>query len=444
MKRDFLLLLALGIIFSLSAFSQDKRELKRKFVEAEYRLLYDEYREALPLFLELYEAGEKTPNINYRIGQCYLEIDGEKSKAIKYLEKASEDLTNKYEVGYFEEKKAPIKALYYLGISYRIDNKINKAIRLFKSYKQKLSPDQKEEIHLAEAQIKACNTALELKKSPTNILEQNLGKRINSSFSNTNAVVSGDEQIMVFVSELPFYDAVFFSEKRGNKWSTPRNISLDFQSERPVKPVHLSYDGTILYLVRDDNNDFNIYTSKYAKNKWSPIEPLSDIINSDDFEMHASTTKDGNILYFTSNRKGGYGGYDIYKSVKDENGVWREPVNLGGKINTPFDEATPFITEDRNKLYFSSKGHSNMGGYDIFYSENKNNNWSQPVNMGFPINTTDDDLFFFPLDNGNIAYYSKVKETGYGKKDIYRVKLYERENIPTKEKDLRTKDSNKN
>jgi hypothetical protein len=441
MKKAFLITFALTFL-CLSASSQNKRELKRTFVDAEYRLLYEEYREALPLFLELYESGEKTPNINYRIGQCYLHIDGEKNKAKKYLEKATANLTNKYEVGYFEEKKAPIKALYYLGIAYRIDNQIKKAIETFESYKEKLSDEQKKELRLVNAQIEACETALKLRKTPTNILEQNLGKRINSSFSNTNAVVSGDEQRMVFVSELQFYDAIFYSEKRGKKWSTPRNISLDFESERPLKPVHLSYDGTILYLVRNDNNDYNIYTSKFKKNQWTPIEPFSENINSDAFEMHASTSKDGNILYFTSNREGGYGGFDIYRSIKDENGVWQKPVNLGEKINTPFDEATPFITENREKLYFSSKGHSNMGGFDIFYSKNNNGNWSKPVNMGFPINTTDNDIFFFPLNNGNIAYYSKVKETGYGKKDIYRVNLYERENIPKEEKKLETTDSN--
>jgi len=166
------------------------------------------------------------------------------------------------------------------------------------------------------------------------------------------------------------------------------------------------------------------------------VEPLSDKINSESFEMHASTTKDGNILYFTSNRDGGYGGFDIYKSFKDENGEWSEPENLGSTINTAFDEATPFITENREKLYFSSKGHKNMGGYDIFYSERNNNTWSKPVNMGYPINTTDNDKFFFPLKNGKIAYYPKIKPDNYGKTDIYKLELYKRENIPAQEENL--------
>ncbi len=427
---NLFLLLIVFLIFNDNTFCQNKWQLRKTFVDAEYRLLYNEYKEALPLFLELQESGKKTPNIKYRIGQCYLEIPGEKDKAIPYLEEATQDLTTDYNVGHFEEDKAPLQALYYLGIAYRTNNQIEKALEIFEDYKNRLDEDDSEELKLVNAQIEACNTALELKKNPINVMEKNLGKKINSSYSNVNAVVSGDEGIMVFVSELQFYDAIFYSKKINGRWTTAKNISLDFESPRPLKPVYLSYDGTTLYLCRDDNNDFNFYISKFSKNKWSAVEPLSDKINSDAFEKHLCTTKDGNVIYFTSNREGGYGGYDVYKSIKDENGVWQKPVNLGETINTPFDEATPFITEDRSKLYFSSKGHSNMGGYDVFYSFKKNNSWQKPVNMGFPINTTDDDTFFYPLKNGKVAYFSKVKPNGYGKMDIYRLNLYEREHIP--------------
>ena len=109
---------------------------------------------------------------------------------------------------------------------------------------------------------------------------------------------------------------------------------------------------------------------------------------------------------------------------------------MGASINTSFDEATPFITEDGNTLYFSSQGHFNIGGFDIFISKKSGNNWTKPENLGFPFNTTDDDIFFFPLKNGEIAYYSKFKETGYGDNDIYRIQIFERENIPEKEKQL--------
>jgi len=429
------LIILLILFIPFVSLAQSNRELKRTFVDAEYHLLYNEYKDALPLFEALYESGKQTANINYRIGQCYLHIDGEKEKAVPYLRRAVDNITGEYDVGHFDEDKAPKKALYYLGVAYRMTNDIEKAIKTFNSYKEKVQ-DNQEELKLVNAEIKACNTAIELRKRPTNMFEKNMGKRINSSNSDLCPVVSGDRNRMVFVRKLKFYDAIFFSQKIDGKWSSAKNVSLEFESPRPLRPVHLSYDGETLYLVRNDNNDYNIYISKFLKNRWSPVEPLSDKINSGSFEMHASTTKDGNILYFTSNRDDGYGGYDIYKSFKDENGDWSEPENLGGTINTAFDEATPFITEKREKLYFSSKGHKNMGGYDIFYSERNNDTWRNPVNMGFPINTTDNDKFFFPLKNGKIAYYPRIKPKNYGKTDIYKLELYKRENIPIQEENL--------
>ncbi len=436
-KFTLLLLLLIPLICG----AQNEREEKRTFVDAEYHLLYNEYEEALPLFKELYEGGRKNANINYRLGQCYLHIKGEKEKALPHLKKATNNITTNYAVGYFDEEKAPQKTLYYLGVAYRTNNEIEKAINTFKSYKEKIQNDQ-EELKRVKAEIKACSTALELKKRPINVLEKNLGKKINSSRTEIHPVVSGDQSTLVYVSKLKFYDAIFFSKKIDGKWSSPKNISLDFESPRPMKPVHLSYDGKTLYLIRNDNNDFNIYISEFNKNRWSPVEFLSDKINSDAFEKHASTTKDGNVLYFTSNRQGGYGGYDIYKSFKDENGEWSEPENLGSVINTEFNESAPFITENRKKLYFSSEGHKNMGGYDVLYSEKKNNSWGKPVNMGFPINTTDNDKFFFPLKNGKIAYFSKIKPDNYGKTDIYKLELYKRENIPAQEENLKATESN--
>ena len=159
-------------------------------------------------------------------------------------------------------------------------------------------------------------------------------------------------------------------------------------------------------------------------------------INTSANESHACISDDGLTLYFTSNREGGYGGYDIYKSEIDSKGKWGPAVNLGPEINTIFDETTPFITEDGKTLYFSSKGHFNIGGFDIFSAKKNGDSWSKPENLGFPFNTTDDDIFFFPLKNGSIAYYSKYKETGYGENDIFKIQIFERENIPEKEKEL--------
>jgi len=409
--------------------SQTKKDLKRAYINAEFSLIYEEYREALPFFLELYDAGRRDANIKHRIGLCYLNIPNQKENAIKYLEEAVQNIAGNYNVGNYNEREAPIEAYLYLGRAYRISNRLNDAIDAFNKYKELLDSTSTEDNKIVEAEIRACTNALELSKIPTSIMESNLGKNINSGYNNINPLVSEDEEIIVFVSQLRFYDGIFASKKRGGHWLPARNISLDFNSENPIKPVYLTKDGNTLYLVRNDNDDFNIYTSRFNNGTWGEPQKLNSNINTTSAETHACVSDDGLTLYFTSNRDGGFGGFDIYKSTIDSEGNWGVPVNLGAAINSIFDEATPFITKDGESLYFSSQGHYNIGGFDIFITHKQNSNWSKPENIGLPFNTTDDDLFFFPLKNGKVAYYSKFKETGYGENDIYRIQILERENI---------------
>ena len=327
-------------------------------------------------------------------------------------------------------------------MAYRVTRRLNEAITAFNKYKEFLNSSDIEKIKIVDAEITACKNALELNKIPTSIIESNLGRNINSKFNNINPLVSEDEETIVFVSELRFYDGIFSSKKRDGHWLPARNISLDFNSENPLIPVYLTKDGNTLYLQSNDNDDLNIYTSRFVDGLWQAPEKLNNNINSPAAETYACVSNDGKTLYFTSDREGGFGGFDIYKSEIDVDGNWQAPVNMGGNINTNFDEVSPFITEDNKSFYFSSQGHFNIGGFDIFKSEKSGNGWTKPENLGFPFNTTDDDQFFFPLKNGEIAYYSKFKESGYGENDIYRIQIFERENIPEREKELNTQNAN--
>ena len=441
MKR---LLIASLVTFSivLTAQSQTKKDLKRAYINGEFSLMYEEYREALPYFLELYDAGRRDANIKHRIGLCYLNIPNQKKNAIKYLEEAVENISKNYSLGIFTERESPIEAYLYLGMAYRVSNRLQDAINAFSKYKELLDPENEDQNKIVNAEIIACKNALELTKIPTSIIESNLGKNINSKFNNINPLVSEDEETIVFVSELRFYDGIFSSKKRDGRWLPARNISLDFNSDNPLTPVYLTKDGNTLYLVRNDNDDLNLYTSRFNNGIWGEVEKLSNNINTSASEAHACISDDGLTLYFTSDRKGGFGGFDIYRSTIDSEGNWSSPENLGATINSSFDEASPFITKDGKTLYFSSQGHFNIGGFDIFISKKQGDSWQKPENLGFPFNTTDDDLFFFPLKNGDIAYYSKFKETGYGDNDIYRIQIFERENIQEKEKELETKSNN--
>jgi hypothetical protein len=196
-----------------------------------------------------------------------------------------------------------------------------------------------------------------------------------------------------------------------------------------VYPVALSHDGTEMILYYDDDYIGNLYYSRMEDGLWSPATKLGEDISTKFWESHACFSRDGNTLYLTSNRKGTYGGLDIYMAEKQDDGKWGAPVNLGSTINTRYNEESPYISEDGKTLYFSSYGHYNMGGYDIFYSrKNEDGSWAEPVNMGYPINTTDDDLYFQPFDKGHAAYYSIYSPNGIGRHDIYYMNIYSVDN----------------
>jgi hypothetical protein len=208
----------------------------------------------------------------------------------------------------------------------------------------------------------------------------------------------------------------------GNKWSPPVNITPELQTEGDIYISCLSSDGKILYLSKDDNYNSDIFTSTYDGTTWGQTVKLNKNINTRYWESHGFVTEDGEQLIFASDRPGGFGGLDLYLSKK-VNGDWGPPVNLGPEINTQFNEDRPFLINNGKILFFSSQGHSTMGGYDLFRSELQSNGlWSKPSNLGYPINTPDDNIFFMPVENGNAGYYSTNKDpAGEGKEDIYKI-----------------------
>lgn len=426
MKRPLLLTVVTSFLFLSHLFSQDANEkLKDVFLDAEYFLLNENYLEAVYSYNILYKKGyENVANINYRIGQCYLNIPGEKAKAIPYLEKATQHTSIKYTEGSFKEIYAPLDVYFLLGNAYRITNQTDKAIEAYNKYKELIGTRNVLAIRLADKEIDACKRAVEMMKTPKAIDIVNLGRPINTSARDFSPVVSGDESELVYNSAQKFYDAVFFSKKINNKWSAPINITPEIESDGDQYCSSLSYDGTELYLRKEDNFDADLMVAKYENGRWNKSQPLGKNINTKFWEGNACVSKDGKTLYFSSNKAGGFGALDLYKSERKSDGSWGPAVNLGNTINTEFNEDAPFITEDGKRLYFSSQGHNTMGGYDIFYADvDTNGHWQAPVNLGYPINTTDDDLFFCPVRNGAAAYASLYSKDGYGSEDVYRIQL---------------------
>lgn len=429
MKRARMLMLILVLPFF--SMGQEKVDLKETFLDAEYYLLYEDFREALPLYLRLTANGMENAYINYRIGQCYLQIPGQKSRSIDYLEKASMNISTKVKEGSFRETEAPLQTLFYLGNAYQINNELDKAIDHYQQFKAMLDVEDIYNIDFVDQQIEACRNARKFMDNPVQLQKTNLGPVINDNFAAIRPVISADEKVLLYTKRLQFYDAIFFSTRddKNDEWSTPVNITPQIQSDGDLYTSSLSNDGKTLILFRNEGgNNGDIYISKFndKTERWSRAQRLPRLVNTEYWETHGVLSADGDVLYFTSDRKGGFGGLDIYYSIySPRSETWTEPVNLGPEVNTPYNEETPFLSQDGSTLYFSSQGHETIGGYDIFYVRNLGgNDWSEPVNIGYPINTTDDDLFFQPAENGIYAYLSDYTTEGYGEQDLFKYEIF--------------------
>jgi len=427
MRRKVIISLIVNILISTTCFSQEKRtsELKELFKDAESWFFYEEYKDALLGYTELLKSFPDNHNLLYKTGICYLNIPGQKHLSLEYLEKASENISADYRDEKFREVRAPLDAVFRLGDAYRVNNRLDEAIEAYRRFRSLVDPEEYN-VELVDEQIRACENARKLMAEPLYLDKYNMGGVVNSRFSDYNAVISADENVIVFMRSLAFYDAPMYSRRVDDQWTEPRNLTPELGEDQDLFVSSLSSDGKELYLYKVDDYDGNICVS-FLRNDglWSRITRLNDNINTKYWESHASISADGKILYFTSNRKGGYGDLDIYMSRRDSLFDWKTPVNLGPNINTVYNEETPFISKDGTTLYFSSYGHFNMGGYDIFYSNLlENGEWSKPLNMSYPVNTPDDDVFFFPSDKGYIAYASLFGSDSYGQRDIYKLEIY--------------------
>ncbi len=414
------LLLFLWMSFIPWGKAQSRTELKEFFKEAESHFLYEEYELATPLYLVIYQMMPNNANIAYKIGVCYLNTPHEKDKAIPYLEAAAKNASYDANESSFNETRAPLDVFFQLGNAYRVNNQLDKAIETYKYFKEQLSSG-KEMINadFVDQQIIACENAKKLMASPIAMRKTNLGDTINLSSLNENPVISGDGNTLVFTAYFGEDLIIYYTRKVRGRWMPPRDITDEIGSEKDCSSSCLNYDGTELYVYKIDNFVGNIYVTRLTNDTWSKIEKLNKNINTKFYESHASISRDGKTLYFTSNREGGHGKLDIYVSHREEGGDWGPATNLGPVINTKYNENTPFITMNDSLLYFSSEGHYNMGGYDIFVSRRKGDGWSKPENVGYPLNTTDNDLHFQPWQNGRSGY--KSLDNGYKETNIYRL-----------------------
>jgi hypothetical protein len=416
---SILLQLLTLVIFPVASSAQSSGEMKKIFAKAESYYLFEEYELANQLYLLLDTIDNF--NIKYKIGNCYLNIPGEKEKSIPYLENAVKTATYDSKTESFKEKRAPLDSYFSLSKAYLINNQLEKALNTLQTF-SKLARETKSKggmknFEYIDQQIQACKNAIQYEANPVVFSKKKLGSDFSQGAINDNPAVSFDGNTIVYTERRGIVNAIFYSKKERGKWQTPIEITAALNAGEDCSSSSLNSDGTELFLYKTDNYDGNIYSSNFVNGAWTPIKKLNKNINTKFYESHACISSDGKKLYFTSNRDGGQGNLDIYVSEKDATGDWGPAVNLGAAINTPFNEDTPFITRNDSVLYFSSEGHSSMGGFDIFKSQKIGTAWKTPTNLGFPINSTDDDKFYQPMNNGLNAYYSMT--TDYKKKEIF-------------------------
>lgn len=424
MRRAKYIICMILMVHAVSLAGQSRSDLREMFASAEGDLLYEDYPEALPKYLSLLQIFPENYNLYYRVGQCYLNTPGEKDKAIPWLETAAQNVNPEHHPGKLRETGAPYDALYLLANAYRIGNNFDKALETYDLFLRD-ADTEKYDTALVRFQMETCNNARRMMRKPVYVVDKNLGSPVNERFSEYNPVISADEKTLLFTRELQFYDAIFWSRKIDGRWTEPVNLTPQLGVDQDYYTSSLTPDGKTLLMYRVDTWDGNIYVSHLQGETWSKVEKLNGNVNTKFWESHATMSSDGKKLYFTSNRRESIGGLDIFVSARDSTGNWGPAKNMGPGINTVYDEQTPFLANNDSSLFFSSRGHFNIGGYDIFRSDlGKNGVWSTPVNLGYPLNTTDDNLFFNPVGKGDRGYYGKFADDGSGMMDLYSCDIY--------------------
>lgn len=406
-------ILVLTLFFFHSGLAQNQKGDKKLLKETKKVFEKGQYEKALEL-LKAYDAlYSDNSEISYRIGVCYYQSEYNKIQAVPYFEKAL--LDSKYSI--------PSHSYKYLAHLYHLDYHFDNAIEMYKLY-LKHNPKEKKEINRLIATVE---NAHKLVKDPLPIRIENIGNFVNSSFSEITPFVSADESVIYFQNKetKDFYKTY----NKFDRWQQKIKIDIPNLSQYElVKFAGTSPDGNQIYIQIGDSSNTDLYYGQNFLKTCSELTPFNSNINSSAHEGMLSMSPDKNTLYFSSDRKGGFGGYDIYKSEKNEDGLWGPAINLGPIVNTDQDELYPFIHASLNKLFFSSKGHQSMGGFDIFEASLINSEPTTVKNIGYPINTTYDDISFSMPAKGNSAYLSSTRNEKTDHYDIYKIHL--KESIP--------------
>lgn len=430
------------IPFEKEFFKENKAEFKeaKKWLQAGLALIdvpegfYPNYKAAIPMLKKAYVFNPRSADLCFKLGIC--EINSSyKFDALHFFQEA-------YELNPNVDKKIH----YYIGFSKQLHYAFSESIYEYKLYKNALSAaSEGKQVADVSKRIKECESGIQLLEDPVRVWIDNLGPEINGKYPEYAGVISADESLIIYTSRREgstgdeevngsYMEDIYISNKMGDKWSQSTGISDRINTKNHDATVGLSNDGQMLFTYYDSGkNSGDLFYSTKEVDGWSKLEDLGkNINNKNTWETGASISFDKKTLYFVSDREGGKGKRDIWKSKwNEEKERWGVATNLSAVINTAYDEVGIFVHPDGKTFYFSSAGHNSMGGFDIFKTSMKDDGtFSTPENIGFPVNTPDDDVHFVMAGNGRHGYYSSFKEDGFGEKDIYLITFLGEEKIP--------------
>lgn len=423
-------------LVNISSAQEDPAALANIYLEQADQI-YRQQKEAIEIAKELYvQAATLDPNnirANWMAGKLYLETIN-KDQAISYLLQVME-----------LKPSFRFDLLYHIGRAYHYALDFDNALIYYERYKKKVLSNRsyrgRDRVmpNVVTRRILECNNGKDIINNPSQYSIEPIGEEINSKWPDYAPVLNRKGDVMIFTSRRQegntspdvdkdnfYFEDVFISYKKGGKWSQAENIGAPINTRYHDANIYLNAEGNRLYLYKDTGGG-DIYYSDREGTGWSDPKFFTNKINSSVYsENSISETSTSDMIFYTSSRPGGEGGIDIYFCIKDDKGNWYKSKSLGPTINTKGDEDSPFLAYDGKTLFFSSTGHKGYGGYDIFRSvyDSIQQEWSEPENLGYPVNTPDDEISFQISQDQRTGYYASVREGGIGYTDIFMVKYH--------------------
>ncbi|MGE0569211.1 MAG: OmpA family protein, partial [Bacteroidia bacterium] len=389
---------------------------------------YDSFKSAQAPLLTAHNFNPNNAYLNYILGIISFFEDPASKKTLSYFENA-----------YKLDKSVAPDLSFWFAWSHHMNTNWDDAIKYYTEYMEILNQKPKgnaERIEDCKKKIGECKSGKEFSSKPERVFVDNLGPSINSPFPEYSASITTDEETIIFTArrdnstggqkELDggYFEDIYISTKQNGKWTVAKHLSKNVNTPSHDASAGLSPDGSKLYVYRHSGKDGgDLYESVLFGADWEEPAHMNKNINTKYHESSVSLSYDGRRMYFVSDKSSGIGERDIYYCDIDTKGEWGLSHNIGPVINTKFGEEGVFMHPDGKTMYFSSQGHNTMGGYDVFKTiwDEKLKQWGKPINLGYPINGPDDDVFFVVSGSGNRAYFASAKQGGYGDKDIYKI-----------------------